>query len=142
MKSAPGIAFDYTPSRWIAAAASVVVSAAVASPWLSGVSWRLGAVLSLTAFVGGVAALRRFSTADVRRIAYQASGWKLIDTSATEHSAELLSHTRLGKWLVLDFRNASRRRFRALLGPDNADTETRRRLILLLARAEVAQAGS
>jgi hypothetical protein len=142
MKSAPSIAFDYTPSRWIAAAASVVVFVAVVSPWLSGVSWRLGVVLSLAALIGGLVAVKRFSTTDVRRIAYQASGWKLVDAAGAEHSAELLSHALFGKWVALDFRSASRRRSRALLGPDNADAETRRRLILLLARAEVAQAGS
>jgi hypothetical protein len=42
---------------------------------------------------------------------------------------------------MLDFRSDARRRFRALVGPGNADAETRRRLILLLSRAEVVQTG-
>ena len=55
--------------------------------------------------------------------------------------ANLVAHVRLGSWVVLDFRGTGRRRFRAVLGPDNIDADTRRRLILLLSRAEVAQAG-
>lgn len=122
-------------------ATTVVLFAAVIAPWLSGVPAVARASLSLSVLVAGIVALRRFSNVGFRRIAYQASGWKLVDAFEAEHAAELLSHTQLGNWLVLDFRNAGRRRFRALLGPDNVDAETRRRLILLLARAEVAQAG-
>jgi toxin CptA len=141
MRSAPTIAFDYRPSRRVAGVASIVLIAAVAAPWLSGVSRPAEIVLSLAAFVLGIAALKRFTQVGFRRIAYQASGWKLVDAAQAEHAADLLSHTRLGDWLVLDFRNADRHRFRALLGPDNVDAETRRRLILLLARGEVAQTG-
>jgi hypothetical protein len=141
MKSAPTIAFDYRPSRGIAIVASVVLIAAAAAPWFSGLPWSVQVVLSLTALVVGIAALKRFTRAAFRRIAYQASGWKLVDVDAAEHAVDLMAHTRLGSWLVLDFRHARRRRFRAVLGPDNVDAETRRRLILLLARAEVAQAG-
>lgn len=141
MKSAPTIAFDYRPSRGITIVASIVLIAAVAAPWLSGLPSSAGIALSLAALVVGIAALKRFTHAAYRRIAYQASGWKLVDVDEAEHAVDLRAHTRLGSWLVLDFRNAGRRRFRAVLGPDNVDAETRRRLILLLARAEVAQAG-
>ena len=142
MKSAPGIAFDYRASRWIAVAVLAVVFAAAASPWLSDVSWQPALILSLAALIVGASALKRFLQGDVRRIAYRGSGWRLVDAAHGEHPVELSAHKRLGDWLVLDFRRASRRRFRALLGPDNLDAETRRRLILLLARAEVAQTGS
>ena len=141
MKSAPTIAFDYRPSRWIAVVASVVVIAAMAAPWLSALPWSAGIALSLAALVSGMAALKRFAYAPFRRIAYQASGWKLVDVDEAEHAVDLKAHTRLGSWFVLDFRRARRLRFRAVLGPDNVDAETRRRLTLLLARAEVAQTG-
>ena len=141
MRSAPTIAFDYRPSRRVAGVASVVLIAAVAAPWLSGVSCPAGVAFSLAAFVLGKTALKRFTQAGFRRIAYQASGWKLVDAAQAEHATDLVSHTRLGDWLVLDFRSSDRHRFRALLGPDNVDAETRRRLILLLARGEVAQTG-
>jgi hypothetical protein len=87
----------------------------------------------------GTAALTGFVRPEVRRVAYRAAGWKLVDASAVESAAELVAHVRLGPWLALDFRNVKHRRFRALLGPDNIDAETRRRLTLLLSRAEVAR---
>ena len=141
MKSAPTIAFDYRPSRWIAVIASVVVIVAMAAPLFSGLPRGARIALSLTALFVGAAALKRFTHAAFRRIAYQASGWKLVGVDEAEHAVDLMAHTRLGSWLVLDFGHARRRRFRALLGPDNVDAETRRHLILLLARAEVAQTG-
>lgn len=141
MKSAPTIAFDYRPSRGIAVVASIVVIAAAAAPWFSGLPWSTAIALSLTALVVGANALKHFTHAAFRRIAFQASGWKLVDFDEAEHTVDLMAHTRLGSWLVLDFRHARSRRLRAVLGPDNVDAETRRRLILLLARAEVAQAG-
>jgi len=141
MKSAPTIAFDFRPSRGIAIAASVVVMTAVMAPWFSGLHWSVALALSTAALIIGVAALKRFTHTAFRRIAYQASGWKLVDVDEAEHAVDLMAHTRLGSWLVLDFRQARSRRFRAVLGPDNVDAETRRCLILLLARAEVAQAG-
>lgn len=141
MKSAPTIAFDYCPSRGIAIITSVVLIAAAAAPWFCGLPWGARVALSLAALVIGIAALKRFMYGAYRRIAYRGSGWKLVDVDEAEHAVDLMSHTRLGSWLVLDFRDARNRRFRAVLGPDNVDAETRRRLILLLARAEVAQAG-
>jgi len=103
--------------------------------------WGARVALSLAALVIGIAALKRFMYGAYRRIAYQGSGWKLVDVDEAEHAVELMAHTRLGSWLVLDFRQARSRRFRAVLGQDNVDAETRRCLILLLARAEVVQAG-
>jgi hypothetical protein len=47
----------------------------------------------------------------------------------------------LAPWLALGFHLDGRASFRALIGPGNSDAETRRRLILLLSRAEVVQAG-
>jgi toxin CptA len=141
MRSAPSIAFDYRPSRWIAGIAAAISFAAVVAPWFSGLPAGAQGILSLAALVIGIVALRNFSLAKFRRIAFQASGWKLVGANDIEQAAELVSHVRLGAWLALDFRCAGRRRFRAVLGPDNIDTETRRRLILLLSRAEVAQAG-
>jgi toxin CptA len=141
VKSAPTIAFDYRPSRGIAIAATVVVMAAVMAPWFTGLHWSVALALSTAALIIGMAALKRFTHTAFRRIAYQASGWKLVDADEVEYAVDLMAHTRLGIWLVLDFRQARDHRFRAVLGPDNVDAETRRRLILLLARAEVAQAG-
>ena len=141
MKSALSIAFDYRPSRWIAGAATAISLAAVVAPWFSGVPVAARGILSFVALAIATAALPRFVKTSVRRIAYRSAGWRLFDTSAVESAVELVSHVRIGSWLALDFRNARHGRFRALIGPDNIDAETWRRLILLLSRAEVAQTG-
>lgn len=142
MKSALAIAFDYRPSRQIAAAAALVSIAAVLAPWFSSLSLPLCAALSLAALALGGAAIRRFLHPPFLRIALRSSGWLLIDASGREHPARLASHARLGAFLSLDFRPASgRRRFRALLAPDNTDADTRRRLVPMLARGEVLRAG-
>ena len=65
----------------------------------------------------------------------------LVDATDVEHAATLASHARLGDWLALDFRLRHRRRFRLLIGPDNVPAETRRRLAVLLARAEIGRPG-
>ena len=141
MKSAPAIAFDYRPSRVLACTVAAGVLLAVVAPWRSDVPGSVCAVLSIAAIVTGITALRGFNRARFRRIALQASGWTLVDVADIEHRADLAAHIRIGPWLVLDFRSAGRCRFRAVLGPGNSDAETRRRLILLLSRAEVAQPG-
>jgi hypothetical protein len=141
MRSAPAIAFDYRASQTLALAAAAGVLAAIVAPWLSRLPASACAVVSLAALIAGVASLARFERAAFRRIALRASGWTLVDRAGAENTAELVAHVHLGAWLVLDFRGAGRGRFRAVVGPDNIDADTRRRLILLLSRAEVAQAG-
>jgi toxin CptA len=140
MRYAPSIAFDYRPSAAIVALASVIVVVAVSAPWASAAPIALKAAISIAAAAYGTMALRRFVRIDFKRIAYRATGWVLVDDTGTEHSAELASHARYGDWIALGFRLDGCRRFRALVGPGNAETDTRRRLILLLSRAEVVQA--
>jgi hypothetical protein len=139
MRYAPSIAFDYRPAAAIVAFASAVVVAAMSAPWISEAPIWLKASISIAAAAYGTIALRRFLRIDFRRIAYRATGWVLVDDQGAEHSADLASHARYGDWIALDFRLDRRRRFRALIGPGNADVDTRRRLILLLSRAEVVQ---
>jgi toxin CptA len=141
MKSAPTIAFDYRPSRWIAVAAIAVFVVALAAPWLANLPLVVQVGVSLVVAVHGVVALRRFLAAPFGRVACRASGWTLVDGLQIEHAATLRSHMAIGAWIVLDFRLDRRRRFRAVIGPDNLDSDTRRRLILLLSRAEIAHAG-
>ena len=140
MKSASAIAFDYRPSRWLAAAAVLILCAALAAPWFSGLPSAIKLALSAAACVLGIESLRRVLRAPFWRIAYRASGWTLVDAVGREKAALLRCHAQLGAWISLDFELDRRRRFHAVLGPDNLDAETRRRLVLMLARAEVAQA--
>ena len=141
MRSAPSIAFDYRPAPAIVALAGAIVAAAAAAAWFSAAPTALRAAVSVAATSYGIVALRRFVRVRFARIAYRASGWTLVDTDGAEHAARLESQTRHGAWIALDFRLDGRGGFRALVGPGNADAETRRRLILLLSRAEVVQTG-
>lgn len=141
MKSAPTIAFDYRPSRRIAVAAALVCIGAVVALWLSGLPLAARVPLSLAVLVSGACALRRHGKPRFRRIARRKSGWTLVDALDGEHPATLAAHARLGNLLTLDFRHSAGQRFRPLLAPDNLDPDTRRRLILLLARADVVHAG-
>jgi hypothetical protein len=141
MKSAPSIAFDYRPPPEIVALTGLVLAAAAASPWLSAMPIAANAAISIAATAYGVAALRRFARRGFRRIAHRAAGWALVDGDGVEHAAALASHARYGAWFSLDFRLDRGRRVRVLIGPCNTDAETRRRLILLLSRAEVLQPG-
>ena len=143
MKSAPGIAFDYRPSRQLGGVGLAVATLALLAPWLSGLPWPASLLLSLAVLALATRSLTRFMRPAFRRIAWHASGWVLVDAAGNERPAELRRHARFGAWLVLlDFRHATRTRFHALIAPDNLDADTRRRLILLLCRAEVIADGS
>lgn len=140
MKSAPAIAFDFRPSRIVLAPAAAVVALATAAPWFTRFSAPVCAMLSLAACGFGAWALWRFLHPPFQRVAWRASGWTLVDAAGNEHAALLESHARLGTLLALGFRYGAHVRCRLVLAPDNAAADTRRRLILLLGRAEVVQA--
>ncbi|MEO7324255.1 MAG: hypothetical protein ABIW82_05450 [Dokdonella sp.] len=139
MKSAPIIAFDYRASRWIAAALLLVCCAASLAPWLSALPLVGRAVVSLAVVALAVRAVRALLHPPFRRVAYRASGWLLLDLAGKEHEVLLESHARVGALIALRFRHGPRERFHALCAPDNLDAEMRRRLILLLSRAEFAR---
>jgi hypothetical protein len=136
MKSAPSIAFDYRPSRVITLASVAVAIVAVLAPWLSGSPLLARIALSLLAIAFAMRAIRAHARPAFRRIVRRASGWCLVDRDGREWPAILLSHRRLGALLMLEWRHGPRARFRALIAPDNLHADTRRRLVLLLARGE------
>lgn len=137
MKSVPTIAFDYRPSRIVAAAACAVALLALAAPLLSGVAPALRLGLALLALAAGVVALARFLRPRLRRISHGAAGWQLVD-DAVAHEATLVSHARLGAFIALSWRIPGGGRRHAVLAPDNVDAQTWRRIALLLARADAA----
>ena len=139
MKSAPSIAFDVRPSRALAGAGAIGVVAAAIAPWQSALPASVRAIASILALVIGAVALARFSRPRYERVAYGVTGWTLAVANADATPAELIGHRRIASWLALEFREADRRRFRVVLGPDNSDADTRRRLALMLARAEIAR---
>lgn len=80
--------------------------------------------------------LRRLLQPNWTSLVWHGQGyWRLHAGSDDPHIAELIGSTRIGWLLVLRFRLHGRRRFDAVLLPDNLDAETRRRLCVRLARA-------
>ena len=136
MKSAPAIAFDYVPSRWLAAAIVAAALLALVSVVLTGVSTWLK--LAIGCAVVGYAAhsLRRHLGASIRRVAWHEAGhWKIAHADGQERVAELQHAVARGGWLVLTLRTGNGDRVPLILGPDNSDADVRRRLRVRLARA-------
>ena len=138
MKSAPAIAFDYRPSRQLGAAGLALAAIAVLAPWFTGLPWWQRALVSIAALAFAAHSFSRFMRPPYQRIAWRASGWTLVEPTGAERAADLCRHARFGAWLVLlDFRHGPGAHFHAVIAPDNLDADTRRRLILLLRRADV-----
>ncbi len=139
MKSAPAIAFDYVPSRWLAAAIVSVAVLALVSVALTGVSVWLKLATGC-AVVGYTAhSLRRHLGTSMRRIAWHEAGhWKIAHADGQERVAELQHAVVRGGWLVLTLRAGDDKRVALILGPDNSDADVRRRLRVRLARARDA----
>lgn len=142
MKSAPTIAFDYRPSRRVAAALALIALLACLAPWCSAWPWYASLLLSLLTLALAAHAAHGLLHPRFVRVAHRADGWILCDTQGNEQAALLCSHRHLGPLLTLDWRWAPRRRFRIALTPDNLDADTRRRLIVLLRRLATTDGGS
>jgi len=135
MKSAGVIAFDYRPSRLLAAAVGVVLVTALVVVLLSGLPLWLKIAATVVAVVYAGFALRRFLDNPLRRLAWHDAGhWRLV-CGAEEHTAELTGATARGAWIVLNLRRNDGIRASAVLGPDNCHEDIRRRLRVRLARA-------
>jgi toxin CptA len=140
MKSAAAIAFDYRPSRWVAAAIASVTLLALAAIAVSGIPLALKIALASAASAYAAWSLRGFLRVNTRRIAWQQGGhWRIADIDGSEHVAELESGIVRGGWIVLRLRRADGRRIAIVLGPDNSDTDVRRRLRVQLTRVHDAQ---
>jgi len=143
MKSAPAIAFDYVPSRWLATAIVAVALLALVAVAFTGVAaW---AKLALAGAVVAYAAhaLRRHLGALTRRVAWHEAGhWRIAPADGEEHVAELRHAVVRGGWLVLTLRAGNGDRVALILGPDNSEADVRRRLRVRLARARHATPGA
>jgi toxin CptA len=139
MKSAPAIAFDYRPSRWLVAAVAAVTLAASIAILQSGLPLALRLALLAAAVAYATYSLRRFRRQAPRRLAWHAAGhWRVADADGGEHTAELARAVVRGGWIVLGLRRQDGRRLRVILAPDNSDADTRRRLRVRLARGDDA----
>ena len=133
MKSAPGIAFDYRPSRVLAALAAAIAVLAVCAILASGLGTLPKAILVVVIPLLAAYSLRQFLIPPFVRIARDAGGWQLVTRDGERVTTTLLRHVRLGPLLVLEFDQPPRRRFRCVLAGDVVDAGLRRRLLLVLA---------
>lgn len=133
MKSAPSIAFDFSPSRGISIAIAVITLLAMVAVLLGGFAMALKPPIALAAFLYGVWSLRRHLTPPVVRIACGAGGWLLVDSKGAEVPVTLVDSLRRGFLLVLGFRREEGSVQRFVLAPDNCDADLRRRLLLTIA---------
>jgi toxin CptA len=137
MKSAPAIAFDYRPSRWLAAAIVLIVLLALLALAFSGIDLWVKLGLACTACIYAAYALLRFLSVPLRRIAWHAAGhWRIVDARGAEYVVELRHAAVRGDWIVLIFRRTDGERVPLVLAPDNCDTDIRRRLRVRLRRAQ------
>jgi toxin CptA len=137
MKSAPAIAFDYVPSRWLLAALIGVAGLALLAVAASGIPlWCKGA-LGVAAGVYAVHACVGLLKPVIRRCAWHESGhWRVRDASGQELEASLRQASVRGGCIVLRLHSPLQRSSTLVLLPDNCDADTRRRLRVRLARAD------
>jgi len=119
----------------------LVAASAAFAPWASGLSLPLRALLSLAVVLVAVSGLRRHLRPEWHRVSWQSDAWHLVDAEGREHDATLTGHRDVfgGSVRVLRFGLRDGSRCHVVLAPDNLDAETRRRLTLLLARADAVR---
>jgi len=136
MKSAGAIAFDYRPSRWLAAAILCIAALALVSIGLSGTPPWMTLAASSLAVACAVLGLRAQRYTQLLRVAWLDAGhWRIAVREGEEHNAELLHAVARGSWIVLVLRRTDGARVGIVLAPDNSDVDTRRRLRVRLARS-------
>ena len=139
MKSATAIAFDYWPSRWLAAAVVLLCALAFIGIVLSGAPQWAKIFSAILAAVCAGFALGRFLRPLVRRAAWQQAGhWRVTDADGREFTAESTRGVARGAWIVLRLRRSDGKDLALILGPDNSMADTRRQLRVRLARADGA----
>ena len=143
MKTAPAVAFDYRPSRVLAAATFAVSLLAMWAVAISGVPQWLRLALALLVAVSGAASLARLLRPRIRSLLWRADGTvELVLRNRThEKAGDVLGELRgarvMGPLIVLVLRWPPRRRAAMWLLPDNLDSDTRRRLRMRLGSGDM-----
>ena len=136
MKSAPAIAFDYAPSRWLAAAIMAIALLALVAVAFTGIGMWTKLALGCAVVAYAARAVWEHAHGSVRRVAWhQAGHWRIAHADGEERVAELRHAVVRGAWLVLTLCATDGKRVALILGPDNSEADVRRRLRVRLARA-------
>lgn len=139
MKSAPAIAFDYKPSRWLTLALIVATLLAIAAIAWCGLAWWWKGMLIAATCAYAVFCMRDFLRPPFEHVTWHAAGhWRVRDRSSNEQAAEFEHATVRGKLIVLILRTGSKRRVALPLFIDNCDAETHRQLRVRLATTQAS----
>ena len=135
MKSAPAIAFEYRPSRWLLASLLCIALLATVAIAASALAWSVKLILAAAVCAYAIHSARRHLHPAVRRCAWYENGhWRVRDPTGEDHAATLLRASVRGVLIVLVLRSALQRSTSLILLPDNCDADTRRRLRVRLSR--------
>ena len=134
MKSAPAIAFDYMPSRWLAGALILVTLLAIAAIVFCGFALWLKLLLIIATGAYAAWSLRNFLRPPFDRVVWHAAGhWRVRERTGEDRAAEFMHATIRGALIVLILRVGPKRRIALPLFIDNCDDETHRQLRIRLA---------
>ncbi|MEP6938289.1 MAG: hypothetical protein ABI846_00880 [Rudaea sp.] len=137
MRAVPAIAFDYRPSRQLAALLVAAATLAVVATLASGLDDWIKLLVTVAALAHGARTLWRFLHLPVDRVTWHAAGhWRVRVSTGPERSGEFVSARVLGPVLVLVLRIGPRQTVALPLLYDNCDDDTRRRLRVRLARGQ------
>ncbi|MET0332466.1 MAG: protein YgfX [Dyella sp.] len=140
MSSAPAIGFEYRPSRHLAAALNLILALAWIAIALSGLALWLQSALALAVLAAWFGQRALDARLPLRALALSGdSQWQLHLTHGDDLPARLLSSRVLGEYIVLWLAVADRGRHGVLLGPDNLDSDSRRRLRMRLAGGNASE---
>jgi toxin CptA len=133
MTSAPGIGFEYRPSRWPVVLLLTLGALALVALFYSGVDSWLAVILVMAVLSHVVISIHRVRACPVSEALWRADGgWQLHLRDDTAVEARLLEARVLAGAIILRLRWAPRGQAALLLFPDNLDADTRRRLRMRL----------
>lgn len=141
MTSAPGIGFEYRPSRWLPRLLSSLAVVTLLAIATCGLPWWLKLPLAVLALLLVLRAVRRHRASPVTAAGCSGEGdWRLRFADHTDVPASLASFRVLGACILLRLRTAAPGEQVLLLAPDNSDADIRRRLRMRLATIQAEQA--
>lgn len=136
MKSAPVIAFEYRPSRWLAMTVVVLTVLALIALAVCGMPLWMKLPIAVCALTYAAICLTRFwRVSPIEVTWYSAGHWGISGMHDDETVAELDHAIVQAGWIVLTLRRTNGERLRLPLSPDVCDRDTRRRLQVRLARS-------
>ena len=132
MRSVPAISFEPRSSRQLLIASMVMVLLALVSLAISALPWWLALPAGISVLVLAAFAIERYRKPRYLAVSHDQTGWCVRDRAGDWVAATLRHHGQLGSWVILDFSTPTGR-WSSLLTSDSIDSETRRRLLLVLA---------